>query len=96
MRPGWFAPVLRANARQARTIRQLSRLVERQAAEIRLLRGGVDPRTEWSDGRRDVRVLEKVAAELRADNAALQRQCDLLMEWCPTDLRDLDIDEEAG
>lgn len=63
-----WAPVMRANARQARTTRRLTC---------------------------DLWVMEKVAAELRADNAALQRQCELLMEWCPSDLRALNIDEEA-
>lgn len=92
--------MLRANARQVRTIRRLTRLVERQQYEIASLREGIDPRTEWSERRRDqardLRVLEKVVAELRRDNAALQRQADLLMEWCPSDLRELDVDEEAG
>lgn len=87
--------VMRANARQARTIRRLTRLVERQSHEIDTLRAGLEPRDGWQ-GARDVRVLEKVIAELRVDNAALQRQCDVLMEWCPSDLRELDIDEEAG
>lgn len=95
-----FAPVMRANARQARTIRRLNRLVERQSAEIEALRAGHDPRSDGWTGQREhfrlVRTLEKVNAELRRDNAALQRQADLLMEWCPSDLRELDVEEADG
>jgi hypothetical protein len=70
------APMLAANARQAKTIRDMQRLVEKQRGRIGVLLRERDE--AWS-----------LVLDLQLDLAELKAERDALMETTPTDLSDL-------
>jgi hypothetical protein len=69
--------VLAANARQAKTIRDMQRLVEKQRGRIGVLLRERDE--AWS-----------LVLDLQLDLAELKAERDALMETTPTDLSDLE------
>lgn len=77
-----IAPVMAANARQAKTIRDLQRLVERQRGRIGVLLRERDE--AWA-----------LVLDLQLDLAELVAERDVLMEKCPTDPSAI-YDQEAG
>lgn len=77
-----IAPVMSANARQAKTIRDLQRLVEKQRGRIgNLLR---ERDEAWA-----------LVLDLQLDVQELHADRELLMERCPTDPSGI-YDQETG
>lgn len=75
------APVMAANARQAKTIRDLQRLVERQRGRIGVLSRERDE--AWA-----------LVLDLQLDLAELHAERDALLERCPSDAHEI-FDQEG-